>query len=42
MTAPRPLRRWFVIHGVVDWVFAVPLFVCPVCPEAFLGRSAGP
>ena len=34
MTVPRPLRRWFVIHGVVDWVFAVPLFVCP---EAFLG-----
>jgi len=30
---PRALRRWFVLHGVVDWVFAVPLFLCP---DAFL------
>lgn len=26
---PRALRRWFVVHGVVDWMFAVPLFLFP-------------
>ncbi len=26
---PRALRCWFVVHGVVDWVFAVPLLVFP-------------
>ena len=30
---PRALRRWFIVHGVVDWVFAIPLFFFP---EAFL------
>jgi hypothetical protein len=30
---PRALRRWFVVHGVVDWIFAVPLFLFP---DAFL------
>jgi hypothetical protein len=34
---PRALRCWFVIHGVVDWIFAVPLFLCP---DAFL-RALG-
>ena len=26
---PRALRRWFVVHGVADWMFAVPLFLFP-------------
>jgi hypothetical protein len=30
---PVALRRWFVVHGVVDWLFAVPLLLVP---EAFL------
>jgi hypothetical protein len=30
---PGALRRWFILHGVVDWMFAVPLFLCP---DAFL------
>lgn len=34
---PRALRRWFILHGVVDWVFAVPLFLFP---DAFL-RALG-
>ncbi len=34
---PRALRCWFVIHGVVDWIFAVPLFLFP---EVFL-RALG-
>lgn len=34
---PRALRGWFVVHGVVDWMFAVPLFLFP---EAFL-RALG-
>jgi hypothetical protein len=29
MMVPKMLRRWFVIHGVVDWIFAVPLLVSP-------------
>ncbi len=34
---PRALRGWFVAHGVVDWMFAVPLFLFP---DAFL-RALG-
>ena len=34
---PRALRCWFVVHGVVDWVFAAPLFLFP---EALL-RALG-
>jgi hypothetical protein len=30
---PRALRCWFVVHGVVDWIVAVPLFLIP---DAFL------
>ena len=33
MTVPPALRRWFVFHGLVDWIFAIPLFVAP---DAFL------
>jgi hypothetical protein len=36
---PRALRRWFVAHGVVDWVFALPLLVFP---ETFLGALGWP
>lgn len=34
---PRPLRCWFVVHGVVDWEFAIPLFSFP---DSFL-RALG-
>ncbi|HEU4369523.1 MAG TPA: hypothetical protein VFV05_14975 [Methylomirabilota bacterium] len=34
---PGALRRWFVAHFVVDWVFALPLLVFP---DAFL-RALG-
>ena len=34
---PRALRCWFVVHGVVDWLFAIPLFFFP---EALL-RALG-
>ena len=33
-SVPAALRRWFVVHGVVDWLFAAPLLLVP---EAFLG-----
>jgi hypothetical protein len=36
---PCALRRWFVVHGVVDWVFALPLLVAP---HAFLGALGWP
>ena len=26
---PPALRRWFVVHFVADWVFAIPLFFAP-------------
>lgn len=31
--APPALQRWFVVHFVADWLFAIPLFFAP---EAFL------
>ena len=34
---PSALRGWFIVHGVVDWIFAVPLFLLP---ETFL-RALG-
>lgn len=30
---PPALRSWFIVHGVVDWAFAIPLLVAP---DAFL------
>jgi hypothetical protein len=30
---PPALRRWFVVHFVADWLFALPLFLFP---EPFL------
>lgn len=26
---PNALRRWFVLHFVADWLFAIPLFFAP-------------
>lgn len=36
---PSALRRWFVVHCVIDWLFAIPLLVIP---EAFLGALGWP
>lgn len=33
-SVPVALRRWFIVHFVADWLFAVPLFFFP---EVFLG-----
>ena len=30
---PAGLKRWFVVHFVADWLFALPLFFAP---QAFL------
>ena len=27
---PKSLRIWFVIHFLVDYIFAIPLFISPV------------
>jgi hypothetical protein len=29
MEIPASLRRWFVAHFIVDWLFALPLLVAP-------------
>ncbi len=34
---PPSLRTWFVIHCVVDLLFAVPLFLAPVMTLELLG-----
>ena len=34
---PRKLRRWFVIHFVVDILFAIPLLVIPETILPFFG-----
>jgi len=47
---PRSLRFWFVIHFVVDFIFAIPLLVAPVwlltlfgfeSPDPFTARLVG-
>ena len=47
---PRSLRFWFVIHFVVDFIFAIPLLVAPVWlltlfgfdnPDPFTARLVG-
>jgi len=47
---PRSLRLWFVIHFVVDFIFAVPLLLAPVWlltlfgfanPDPFMARLVG-
>jgi hypothetical protein len=47
---PRSLRFWFVIHFVVDFIFAVPLLVAPIWfltlfgfqnPDPFTARLVG-
>ena len=37
MPVPRALRRWFVVHFVVDILFAAPLLVAPVTRLHALG-----
>jgi len=39
VTVPPSLRRWFVIHFVVDVVVAAPLFVAPRAILTALGWS---
>ena len=47
---PRSLRFWFVVHFVVDFVFAIPLLLAPVWlltlfgfanPDPFTARLVG-
>ena len=47
---PRSLRFWFVIHFVIDFIFAIPLLVAPVWlltlfgfenPDPFTARLVG-
>lgn len=47
---PRSLRFWFVIHFVVDFIFAIPLLLAPVwllmlfgfeSPDPFTARLVG-
>ena len=37
MEIPASLRRWFVAHFIVDWLFALPLLVAPVATLRLLG-----
>ena len=34
---PTALRTWFVIHAVVDYVIAIPLFLIPTLLLEFMG-----
>ena len=36
---PTSLRTWFVIHFIVDIIFAIPLLLAPVAFLTFLGWS---
>ena len=36
---PIGLKRWFVLHFVADWLFALPLFIAPVWFLKILGWS---
>jgi hypothetical protein len=47
---PRSLRFWFVVHFVVDFIFAIPLLIAPVWflttfgfenPDPFTARLVG-
>lgn len=37
---PPSLRAWFVVHCVVDLLFAAPLFIAPVTTMRLFGWSA--
>jgi hypothetical protein len=37
MEIPASLRRWFVAHFIVDWLFGLPLLVAPVATLQLLG-----
>lgn len=36
---PRALRGWFVVHCVIDLIFAVPLLIAPVTTLQLFGWS---
>ena len=47
---PRSLRFWFVVHFVIDFIFAIPLLIAPVWfltifgfenPDPFTARLVG-
>lgn len=29
MTVPQSLRKWFIAHAIIDFIFAVPLMIQP-------------
>lgn len=37
MSVPRGLRIWFLVHFVIDYLFAIPLFLFPVATLSLLG-----
>lgn len=37
---PKSLRRWFIIHFIVDMLFAIPLLFFPHYLLSFLGWTA--
>jgi len=37
MTIPNSLRTWFVIHCIVDVIFAIPMLVVPVAFLSLFG-----
>jgi len=39
---PPSLRYWFLIHGVVDYALAIPLFIFPTATLALFDLSAPP
>ena len=37
VTVPKGLKTWFVVHFVVDLLFAIPLMIAPVAALTLLG-----
>lgn len=37
---PNGLRNWFVIHFIIDIIFAIPLLIAPAAFLTFLGWTA--
>lgn len=42
MIIPSSLRIWFWIHGIVDFLFAIPLFLAPTWTLALFDITAEP
>jgi hypothetical protein len=40
MDVPKSLRAWFLIHWIVDWAAALPLFAAPTAVLTALGMPA--